>query len=144
MEKKKFFVSVRSYIENLDDFGLTESTESDVVSAACNYAFAGGVAHISYETESEGVKTKTEITSERGYVRLLRSGGIDSVMEFSEGELTKTLYRIPPYAFDAEIDSKKIRSSLGECGGTLELLYYLSIGGAKKKMRLSLTVAAGA
>ncbi len=140
MEEKKYFVSVRSYVENLDDFGLTESTESEVTTFPCDYVSSGGVSHIGYEGESDKVKVKTEITAERDYVRLSRTGGIESVMEFSAGKITKTLYRVPPYAFDAEIDTKKIRDSLDACGGTLELLYYLTIGGAKKKMRLSLTV----
>lgn len=144
MEKNSFYVSVRSYVENLDDFGLTESTESDVATAPCELLVRGGVARISYKTENDGVVTETEITaSERG-VKLVRRGGIESVMEFSEGRITKTLYRIPPYAFDAEIDTKRVRNTLCSGGGTLELLYLLSIGGAKKKMKLSLTVGHGA
>ncbi len=144
MEKNSFYVCVRSHVENLDDFGLTESTESDVVTTPCELAVRGGAARISYKTESDGVTTETEITVSRRGVMLARHGGIESVMEFLEGQTTKTLYRIPPYAFDAEIDTKRIKNTLSGDGGTLELLYLLSIGGAKKKMRLSLTVGCGA
>lgn len=141
MERKNFYVTVRSYIENLDDFGLTESTESDVTTEPCELRFADGGATVIYSVSSEGATAETELTVNDGGVRLVRRGAIDSLMEFSEGEVTKTVYCVPPYSFDAEIDTKKIRGSLGECGGTVELLYYLTIGGAKKKMRLSLTVS---
>lgn len=144
MGKNSFYVSVRSFVENLDDFGLTESTESDTATAPCEFAVRGGASRIIYKTENDGVSTQTEITVTKRGVRLVRHGGIESVMEFSEGEITKTLYRIPPYAFDAEIDTKRVCGSFTEDGGTLELLYLLSIGGAKKKMRLSLTVGRGA
>ena len=144
MGKNSFCVSVRSYVENLDDFGLVESSESDTVTAPCEFAVRGGASRIIYKTENEGVLTQTEIAVLKRGVRLVRHGGIESVMEFSKGEVTKTLYRIPPYAFDAEIDTKRVCGSFTEDGGTLELLYLLSIGGAKKKMRLSLTVGHGA
>lgn len=141
MEQKKFYVTVRSYIENLDDFGLAESTESDVATEPCELRCSGGEATVIYSTVGEGGSAETELTIFDGFVRLVRRGAIDSLMEFSEGEITKTVYRVPPYSFDAEIDTKKIRGSLTQTGGTVELLYYLTIGGAKKKMRLSLTVS---
>ena len=144
MEQRKFFVSVRSLVENLDDFGLVYDTESDSFTVPCELLARGGAARLVYDTENEGVKTKTEITASCRGVKLVRHGGIESVMEFNEGSITKTLYRVPPFSFDAEIDTKRIKNSLTECGGTLELSYNLTVGGAKKKMRLSLTVFMGA
>ena len=141
MEQKNFCVIVRSYVENLDDFGLTESTESDVMTEPCELTVSDGDARIVYSTKGDGGSVKTEMIFRDGFVKLSRNGAIDSVMEFSEGTVTSTLYRVPPYSFDAEIDTKKIRGSLTPLGGNLELLYYLTIGGAKKKMRLSLTVS---
>lgn len=140
MEKNNFHVTVRSYAENLDDFGLTESTESDTLTVDANLAAENGKITLSYKQKSEGGECKTNLTVKDKTVTLTRSGAIESVMIFSEGKTTETLYSIPPYSFDASIETKRIKSSLCSTGGTLELLYFITVGGAKKKMRLSLTV----
>lgn len=144
MDNFSFAVTVKSYAENLDEFGLVESVESDVSTEPCELSVSGDFITVAYKTKSEGGAVETEISVGKSIVKLTRRGAIRSVMEFSLGEPTKTLYEIPPYSFDAEIDTRKINSSLGAGGGTVELLYYLTIGGAKKKMRLSLTVVPSA
>ena len=141
MEKNIFHVTVRSYAENLDDFGLTESTESDTLTAEANLAVdENGRVVLLYTQKNDGSECKTNLTVEDKTATLTRSGAIESVMIFTEGETTETIYSIPPYSFDASIETKRIKSSLCATGGTLELLYFITVGGAKKKMRLSLTV----
>ena len=133
-------VTVRSYAENLDEFGLTESTESDTQTCPAQFIESGGVFTIKYMQKTEGGDYTTLITVKDGKMTLLREGAIAGVMEFSEGALTKTVYSVVPYSFDAEIETKRLRCSLTALGGTLELLYLLTVGGAKKRMRLSITV----
>ena len=53
-------------------------------------------------------------------------------MIFAEKETTKTIYSIPPFSFDAEIYTRKIRSTISSSGGKLELFYSITVGGAKK------------
>lgn len=138
--EKILHVTVRSLIENLDDFGLTESTESETVTESAAVIKEGEGLTLVYEEKNEGGACETRLTVTELGVRLVRHGAIESVMEFRVGELTKTVYSVPPFSFDAEIETKRIKSTLTECGGTLELRYTLTIGGAKKKTRLSLTV----
>lgn len=133
-------VTVRSFVENLDDFGLCESTESDTFTEAALISEKDGVTTLVYEQKTEGGSYENILTLDGETVRLQRSGDIGGVMEFAEGKTTKTVYTVLPFSFDAEIETKKIRSTLCESGGTVELCYLLTIGGAKKRMRLSLTV----
>lgn len=133
-------VTVRSYAENLDEFGLTESTESDTQTCPAKFSEEDGVFTIRYMQKTEGGEYSTSITVADGKMTLLREGAIAGVMEFSEGAVTKTIYSVVPYSFDAEIETKRLRCSLTALGGTLELLYLLTVGGAKKRMRLSITV----
>lgn len=140
MERHDFHATVRSYAENLDDFGLTESTESDTSTEKASLTEENGIITLLYTQNTGGGECKTVLTVKDKTVTLSRSGAIDGVMVFSEGETTETIYSIPPYSFDASIQTKRLKSSLSATGGTLELLYFITIGGAKKKMRLSVTV----
>lgn len=138
--EQNLHVTVRSYAENLDDFGLVESTESDTVTVPATISKGGSEITLTYEQKNDNGECKTTLVLSNSKITLTRSGAIESVMEFIEGKTTKTLYTVPPFSFDAEIETKRIRGSLDEGGGTLELRYLLTIGGAKKNMRLSLTV----
>ena len=133
-------LTVRSFAENLDDFGLSESTESDTQTAKATVFESDGVITVKYLQKTEGGEYSTVLTLDKDKLTLRREGAICGAMEFSLGKITKTLYSVPPYSFDAEIETKRLKSSLTENGGTLELLYFLTIGGAKKRMRLSLTL----
>ena len=71
----------------------------------------GGLMRLSYEETSEGGPIKSDITIAEGHVRVRRTGAIESDFMFAEGEVTKSLYKIPPYSFDASITTKKIRNN---------------------------------
>ena len=74
-------------------------------------------------------------------MRVKREGGVEYEFIFREGETTSSLYSVPPYSFDTEIYTGKIRSSLTEEGGEISLLYYMTIGGAKKRTRMKIKVS---
>ena len=126
-------ITVSSVIENLDDFGLADGeSEKSEIKAPCFLKLDEQKAVISYTEKNENGKTVTEIIIEENSVAVNKHGDIETSMLFIEKELTKTLYNVPPFSFDAEIYTRKIRNSVTATGGKLELYYNITVGGAKK------------
>ena len=126
-------ITVSSVIENLDDFELVlGEAEKSEIKAPCFLKLDGDTAVISYTEKNENGKTLTEITINNNTVSVKKRGDINTNMIFAEKEITKTIYSIPPFSFDAEIYTRKIRSTISSSGGKLELFYSITVGGAKK------------
>jgi uncharacterized beta-barrel protein YwiB (DUF1934 family) len=145
-EKQSVKIRIYSRIDNLDDASLPcgdpEITESecDGVLDVCD-----GALTLTYdEVQDGGVAVACTIACEGGTVRVLRSGAISSELIFEEGKTQKSLYKIPPYAFDMTVRTKRVRGSLTSAEG-LSLIYSMEIGGAKKdcRMEISLTALSG-
>lgn len=132
MEKK---FTVRSIIENEE--GEPHERSESVVFGTLKISEEG--YGISYSESSEGVTTKTFITVKDGEVRVKRLGGIESDFLFSQNVQNKSVYKIPPYAFDATVTAKHISYDIKEERGHLYVLYVLEIGGAKKGVELKIT-----
>ena len=133
IKDKKF--KVASVIENEGD-EAREKSESGVFGTLKISEDSYG---ISYAETCEGVSTKTFITIKDGEVRVKRLGGVESDFLFAEGVSNTSLYRIPPYAFDAVVTAKKISFDIKEEMGSLYILYLLKIGGAEKNVELKIT-----
>lgn len=99
-----------------------------------------GTMLISYSEQSEGGRIKSDIIVTGEHVRVRRSGAIESDFLFIEGGRTRSLYKIPPYSFDAEINTKKIRNNLTRLGGKLTIIYDMTVGGAEKNVRMTITL----
>lgn len=131
-------ISLVSTIDNLSDTGLPSGDRETSESSAVGTLLAGArgsVISFSEDTEGGEVKTKIEILPDS--VRVCRHGAIESNMLFSEGVAHRSVYSVPPYSFDANIFTRKIRGGI-EQGGKLEILYDMEIGGAKKSVKMSL------
>lgn len=134
-------IKIESYIENLDSRGLVEGDgERSVSCPRGKYGYLDGKAIISYGEESEGGRIESEVQLLGETVRVKRSGAIESIFVFREGECTHSLYKIPPYSFETEIKTRRIRVSLDERGGTLELFYNMKIGGTDKNARMKIWI----
>ena len=133
--KKSFDITVSSTIENLG-----EDTEVTEISAAATVTYSENGTEISYRESGEGGDTQTVITVSGECVTVARHGALESVLVFREGEVTSSIYAVGPYKFDAEIKTKKIRNSLSELGGTLALYYDMTVGGAKKWIRMKISL----
>ena len=138
-EERKFKIS--SYIENLDSSGIPEGeVEKTEICPVGIFRAEGGSLLLSYTEKSEGGEIFSEIAVESGTVTVCRSGAIVSEMRFREGESHRSLYQIPPYSFDTVIYTKKIRNTLSENGGRLDIFYTMSIGGQDKNVRMKIEV----
>ena len=135
IKEKKILMS--SVIENLLPSGLSdgEPEKTEIITDGFLKITDGGLA-ISYVEQTEGGRVAADIFIADGSVRVKRAGAIESDMLFEEGLLHKSLYGVPPYAFDTEIYTKKIRNSMTRDGGRVDIFYTMKIGGADKKVRM--------
>ena len=133
-------INIVSIIEELDDAGLAESSERTEVSVPVEICEVGSLVTLSYTEVNEGQKCHSLITVKDGEITVRRSGSVESEFVFSEKTSHKSLYKIPPYSFDAEIFTKKIRNNLTRGVGTLSILYDMTVGGGKKRVNMKISV----
>ena len=136
-EKK---IKVISVIEELSDEGLALDSERCEMEYDAFFKIDGENFDISYSEMSEGGKIVSDIILFDGKVSVIRRGAIESDFHFAEGYSEKTVYKMPPYSFDAEITTKKIRNNLTRVGGNLSIFYEMNIGGAKKRVLMRILV----
>ena len=135
IKEKKIILS--SVIDNLLPSGLTDGEPECAESTAEGFLkITDGEYALSFAETTEGGRVVSDITVRDGSVRLCRRGAINSDMLFEEGLSHTSLYEVPPYSFDAEIYTKKIRNSMGRDGGRVDIYYTMKIGGADKKVRM--------
>ena len=85
---------------------------------------AGGYTVSYQETELTGLEgTTTRLYIRDGQVTLLREGSINSQMVFEEGRRHLSMYETPYGALSIGVNTRRMRSTLGEAGGDLEIDY---------------------
>ena len=89
---------------------------------------AGGYTVSYQETELTGLEgTVTKLHIRDGQVTLLREGSINSQMVFEEGRQHLSMYETPYGALSIGINTRRMRSTLSESGGDLEIDYAIEI-----------------
>ena len=138
---KKVNITIKSYIDNVDDCGnadreLSESTHTGAMKISC------GETSLSYRESTEGGSVFSDVLiHESGAVTVRRTGAIDSTLHFDEREEFNTVYSLPPYKFDMSVKTEKIKNTLSILGGTLEIKYEMTVGGAKKRVLMQILVS---
>lgn len=137
IKEKKFKIS--SVIENLSQSGFPEGdTERTEITPDGFLKISDGETVIMYTESTEGGKVVSDIIIAGNTVSVIRRGAVVSDMVFSEGEWHNSLYQVPPYSFDTEIYTKKIRNNMTRDGGRLDIFYTMKIGGAEKAVRMKI------
>lgn len=139
MEKRR--LTVESVIEELDENGIADSCERSQNTYIADLIIKDGAVLLLYSEEQNGAKINVAITAEEARLSVRRTGAIESDFVFIENERTFSLYKIPPYSFDAQIFTRKIRGSITSEGGTLSVLYNMTVGGAEKSVRMKLSLS---
>ncbi len=140
VKEAEFIIS--STIENLDASGLPIGECERTEGRYSGYFHVFGDEYlITYTEEAEGKRILSEIKYSASAVTVCRTGAIESRLVFTEGEAHASLYKIPPYTFDAEVRTRRIREALNENGGSLELHYNMKIGGADKSVRMKIWIS---
>ncbi len=137
IKEKKFKIS--SVIENLSPSGLAEGeTERTEIMPDGFLKISNEEIVIMYTEDTEGGRVASDIIITENKVSVKRRGAVVSDMMFLEGESHKSLYQVPPYSFDTEIFTKKIRNNMTRDGGRIDILYTMKIGGAEKSVRMKI------
>lgn len=137
---KKLTLTVNSVIDNLSDAGLPEGEpEINIFTTDGTLSVYDGEYLLKFTEEQDGAKAHTSLYIAPTHVRLIKEGAITSEMQFSEGEIFNTLYCVGPYSFDMTVRTKKIRNSLSEAGGELQLIYSMNVGGQEKNVRMKIS-----
>ncbi len=134
---KEMKIEVTSEITELDVSGNPEGKPEQT--RECSSAFlhlSDEGMLITYISESEDGKTSTDIEIESGRVTVKRRGDVKSCFVFEEGVTHTSLYSVGAYSFDASISTRRIRQGIDDGGGTLDLYYTMTIGGAGKSVRM--------
>lgn len=140
MTDVKLSITVNSVIDNLSDSGLPEGEpEINIFTTDGTLKLIDGGYLITFTEEQDGGSATTNLYVYEGGVRLAKSGAITSEMRFCEGEVFNTLYCVGPYSFDMTVRTKKIRNSVTECGGELQLIYTMNVGGQEKSVRMKIS-----
>ena len=88
----------------------------------------GGYTVSYQESELTGLEgTTTRLHISNGRVTLLREGSINSQMVFEEGRRHLSMYETPYGALSIGINTRRMRSTLGESGGDLEIDYAIEV-----------------
>ena len=139
IKEKKFYIG--SVIENLTPAGLVDGTpEKTDTNPEGFFKISDENFNLSYREESENGPIICDVTVCGGTVTVKRVGAVVSEMVFEEGKTHKSLYSVPPYSFDVEIYTKKIRNSLTRDGGRIDIYYTINIGGADKNVKMRIEV----
>ena len=136
----KLILTVNSVIDNLSDAGLPDGDpEINIFTTDGTLSVFDGGYLLRFTEVQEGGEAHTSLYITADNVRLVKSGAITSEMRFSEGEIFNTLYCVGPYSFDMTVRTKKIRNSLTEDGGELQLIYSMNVGGQEKNVRMKIS-----
>lgn len=88
----------------------------------------GGIILSYQESELTGLEGTTTAFEIRGpQVTLTRTGGVNSQMVFEEGKQHTSLYETPFGELAIDIQTSRLRHSLTERGGLMDLRYSISV-----------------
>ena len=128
---------VRSRIEDLDESGLATDAE-ELKSESVGFLRAAEDEMLLTYTEGEGeAKVFSQITVRGETVAVNRRGANESSIVLEVGKRHASIYKVPPYSFDMEVEAKRIRNGMSLKGGRLDLFYLMTVGGQARKVRLT-------
>ncbi|WP_244833706.1 DUF1934 domain-containing protein [Clostridium sp. BJN0001] len=82
------------------------------------------------ESKVSGMEgTHTSILIKKDSFKIIRSGNIETEMEFKKKERTACLYKTANGIINIEIDTIDLTVNVDDCGGVIRCLYLLSIDG---------------
>lgn len=139
-------ITVLSVIDEIGEDGSVESGDRCEIRAVAYFGVSEGGYTLSYAEEGEGGRVDTLITVNTGngnFVTVSRHGALESELRFGDGLVYNTLYSAPPYSFDMQVRTVKIRNELTSDGGSLSIIYDMTVGGAKKHVRMKIGVERG-
>ncbi|MBR2650866.1 MAG: DUF1934 domain-containing protein [Clostridia bacterium] len=138
---KNVLLTVHSYIENLDECGNSDGypERSDTMHEAKMSAEADRII-LTYTERTEGGTVLWRVECCADTITVTRSGAASSVMRFNTSTPYEGIYEVSPFKFDMKIVTSGLKNRLTLFGGSVDILYTMSIGGADKRCRMKMTV----
>ena len=133
-------ITVHSVIENVENGVSADEPEINIVTLDADVKESGETLFVRYKEEADGARCRTLITATESGVRLSKTGAIEWDVIFSAGDTVKTVYKIPPYSFDAEVSTKRAELTRTADGYLIRLVYRMNIGGADKSVNMKMTI----
>lgn len=137
---KSVEVKIHSIIDNLENGAPDGEPEISIFTVDGTLSVQEDSLRLNYAEEGEGYRTLCELTVRERGVSLSRREAVVCDILFAEGEECHTVYSVPPYKFDMSVFTRRIRASLTEEGGTLQLIYGMNVGGQDKNVNMKITV----
>ena len=101
---------VRSRIEDLDESGLVTDAE-EIKSESMGFLRAAEDEMLLTDTEGEGEsKVFSQVLIRGASVIVNRRGATESSICLEVGKKQTSVYKVPPYSFDMEVEAKRIRN----------------------------------
>ena len=139
---KEAKIKILSVIENLDSSGLTDGeAEKNEAEYDGYFKYSDGDVVLTYSESGESGEVNSEVEYTGGVLFVRRRGAIESELRFEKNVPHSSVYSVPPYKFDAVVETRKIRAELMENGGKIELYYNMKIGGAEKSARMKIWIS---
>ena len=102
-----------------------------------------GESRILYREENEGEVILSEISfSEKGKIKLKKSGAARYELYFEENCRQDFVYYAPPLTFDGEVYTHKIKNTMCILGGNITVEYSMDMGGHKQRVCISIDAEA--
>ena len=116
------FIQGEQYYDGVDPDSVELMTEGTM-------EVEGDTYRLTYqESELTGLEgTTTRLLIKNGQVTLLREGNINSQMVFEEGRRHLSMYETPYGALSIGVNTRRMRSTVDEAGGDLEIDYAIEI-----------------
>ncbi len=105
-----------------------------------NYYEKNGKQYIIYKTENNEDKTSCMIKKDKDSITIKRSGSITSAMIYKIGLKQSFMYHLPYGDIEMEIETEKIASNLSADGGTIQLVYTLTVQDEEYYNDMNITV----
>lgn len=120
----------------------TIDNETDTIEeiAYGNYREKDGKQYILYKTETNDDKISSMIKISSDEILIKRSGSVNSSIVYKVDEKRRFMYSLPYGSVEMEIETERIISKLDKDGGTIELVYALSVQGEKYFNDMKITV----
>ena len=121
----------------------TIDSETDTIeeTAYGNYTEKNGKQYITYKTENDGDKISFFKKKAAYEILIKRTGSVNSSMTYKIDTKKEFLYHLPYGTVPMEIETQRIVSKLDENGGTIELVYTLTVQGEKYFNDMKITVS---
>lgn len=120
---KEVIISIKG-TQNYDG----ENDVIELVTAGTLTRQEGGYALTYEESELTGLEgTRTTFQVEDARVTLLRVGSVCSQMVFEEGQRHLSMYDTPYGSMEVGVNARRVRASLNDGGGQIEINYAIEI-----------------